>query len=149
MLELSDYLSLFPGSSREKTRLVELASLVLQQVMDLKAVIGSLNAAYSVGGAEGTVLDEVAASFGLYRADTTDGQSAADEAFRQYLPATLNRWQWDGTSEGVPAILEKSQPGSEQSDNGDGTVTAVPGGTLPGEIGKLFPVPAGVRVIHN
>ena len=61
----------------------------------------------------------------------------------------LNLWQWDGTNEGVPAILEKIQPGSEQSDNGDGTVTAVPGGTLPGEIGKLFPVPAGVRVIHN
>ena len=148
-MTLSDYLSLFPGSSREKTRLVELASLVLQQVMDLKAVIGSLNAAYSVGGAEGTNLDEVAASFGLYRADTVDGQSAADEVFRQYLLAKLNLWQWDGTNEGVPAILEKIQPGSEQSDNGDGTVTAVPGGTLPGEIGKLFPVPAGVRVIHN
>ena len=39
-MTLSDYLSLFPGSSREKTRLVELASLVLQQVMDLKAVAG-------------------------------------------------------------------------------------------------------------
>ena len=148
-MTLSDYLALFPGSSREKARLVELASLVLQQVMDLKAVIGSLNAAYSVGGAEGTVLDEVAASFGLHRADTADGQSAADEVFRQYLLAKLNLWQWDGTNEGVPAILEKIQPGSEQSDNGDGTVTAVPGGTLPGEIGKLFPVPAGVRVIHN
>ena len=39
-MTLNDDLSLFPGSTREKSRLMAMASAVLQQTVDLQAVVG-------------------------------------------------------------------------------------------------------------
>ena len=142
-MTLSDYLALFPGASRGKTRFMALAEAVLRQVMDLQAVIASMNSAFSFSEAEGKQLDLLAESVGLSRADTAAGAICTDEQFRRFLTAKLALWGWDGTNEGVPAVLEAGLPGSTETDNGNGTVTVNPAGMDPG----LVPVPAGVRVV--
>ena len=137
MEQLTDYLALFPGASREKERFMALAEAVLSQVMDLAAFVSSLPAGFSVANAEGIQLDGIAAVLGLCRET-----GRTDEAFRQYVLAKLTLWGWDGTNEGVPAALA-AQPGVSVRDNGDGTVTVSPAGT-----GKdLIPVPAGIRAV--
>lgn len=144
-MQLTDYLSLFPASGRDKPRFMALAEVVLKQVTDLIPLTEQLLSGFSVASAEGVQLDALGASFGLKRADTAAGAGASDEVFRQFLLAKLDRWTWDGTNEGVPAVLAKICPGSSQRDNGNGTVTASPGGALPAAAEDLFPVPAGVR----
>ena len=140
-----DWLSLFPGSSRDKPRLMALAGAVLRQAEDLVSVIEALQPAFSFAAAEGIQLDSLARSVGLDRGDV--GADAPDEAFRQYLLAKLALWTWDGTNGTVPDVLAAALPGSTQRDNGDGTVTVTGAGTLPA--GSVFPVPAGIRIIHN
>ena len=134
-MQLSDYLSLFPGASREKPRFMALAEAVLSQAMDLVPLIASLQAGYSFASAEGARLDAVAEAAGLKR-----DPGSTDEAFRQYLLDKLLLWTWDGTNEGVPAVLPE---GVTLCDNGDGTVTVTPAGTR----ADILPVPAGIRVI--
>ena len=143
---LSDYLELFPGASRDKPRFMTLAEAVLRQVMDLQAVVAAMNAAFSFAQAEGTQLDLLAESIGLKRADTLTGAGCADEQFRQFLLAKLALWGWDGTNEGVPAVLEAGLPGNTERDNGNGTVTVSPGTGLPAPVKDLAPVSAGVKV---
>ena len=75
------------------------------------------------------------------------GTGIPDETFRRYLLAKLALWTWDGTNETVPDVLAAALPGCTQTDNGDGTVTVTGTGTLPA--GSVFPVPAGIRIIHN
>ncbi len=70
---IEDYLSLFPGSTREKARFMELAEAVLRQVTDLQAVVAFMNGAFSFAEAEGKQLDLLAESVGLSRADTAAG----------------------------------------------------------------------------
>ena len=133
-MQLSDYLALFPGASREKERFMALAEAVLRQAGDLMNVIASVRAGYSFAAAEGAQLDAIAEAVGLTREN-----GMADEAFRQYLHQKLTLWTWDGTNAGVPAVLPA---GVTETDNMDGTVTVSPAG-----MGKeLLPVPAGIRV---
>ena len=146
MMQLADYLALFPGASREKARFMALAEAVLRQVTDLQAVVAAMNAAFSFASAEGVQLDLLAESVGLKRADTSAGAGCTDEAFRQFLLAKLALWGWDGTNEGVPAVLEAGLPGNTERDNGNGTVTMSPGTGLPAPVKHLAPVPAGVRI---
>ena len=134
-MQLNDYLALFPGASRGKARFMALAEAVLRQAADLAPLIRSVPAAYSFSHAEGVRLDEIAEAAGLKR-----DPGSTDEAFRQYLLAKLLRWTWDGTNEGVPAVLPE---GVTLCDNGDGTVTVTPAGTR----ADILPVPAGIRVI--
>ena len=148
-MTLADYLVLFPGASREKPRFMALAEAVLRQAADLQPVVGQLQSAFSLDTAEGVQLDVLGASFGLSRADTADGAAATDEAFRRYIRDKIRLWQWDGTNGGAAAVLAASLPGSVQADNQDGTVTAIPAGTLPAEAEVLFPVPAGIRAIKE
>ncbi|MBR2660561.1 MAG: hypothetical protein IKE15_04085 [Clostridia bacterium] len=134
-MELSGYLSLFPGASREKPRFMALAEAVLRQAADLIPLVRSMQSAYSFSQAEGIQLDAIAEAAGLKREP-----GMADEAFRRYLLAKLKLWTWDGTNEGVPEALPE---GVTLSDNGDGTVSVSPAGTNP----DLLPVPAGVQTV--
>ncbi len=131
-LELNDYLALFPGASRGKPRFMALAEAVLQQAVDLMDLVASMQSGFSFASAEGTQLDAVAETVGLEREN-----GMTDEAFRQYLLQKLKLWGWDGTNEGVPAVLPE---GVTETDNQDGTVTVSPAGTNR----DLLPVPAGV-----
>ena len=133
-MELRDYGSLFPGSSREKPKFMALAEAVLGQCMDLAAVTDALPAGFSAASAVGVQLDAVAGVLGLGRE-----AGMTDEVFRQYLLARLKSWTWDGTNEGMRAVLPE---GVTVTDNQDGTVTADPAGTRT----ELLPVPAGIRI---
>ena len=77
-MTLDDYLSLFPGSTREKPRFMAVASALLQQVIDLQATVGELNAAFSPASAQGVQLDALGESLGLSRLDTSAGAAATD-----------------------------------------------------------------------
>ena len=139
------WLSLFPGASRDKPRLMALAGAVLRQAEDLVSVIEALQPAFSFAAAEGIQQDSLARSVGVDRGDV--GADALDEAFRQYLLAKLALWSWDGTNKTVPEVLGIALPGSTQTDNGDGTVSIT--GSSPVEVSKVFPIPAGIGTMHN
>ena len=133
-MQVSDYLALFPGASREKERFMALAETLLRQAGDLMNVIASVPGGYSFAVAEGAQLDAIAEAVGLTRES-----GMTDEAFRQYLHQKLTLWTWDGTNAGVPAVLPD---GVTETDNMDGSVTVNPAGTDR----VLLPVPAGIRV---
>ncbi len=137
--ELSDYLSLFPASSRERPRFMALAEAVLRQAADLMSLAAALQPGYSFARAEGIQLDRTAEASGLKRTDL--GTDVPDETFRRYVLAKLALWTWDGTNETVPAVLEAACPGSTLTDNGDGTVT------VNGE--SVIPIPAGIGITIN
>ena len=134
---MTDYLALFPGTSREKARFMALAEAVLRQATDLKALAASLQSGFSVARAAGKQLDALAEAMGFRRETGT-----TDADFRQYLLSKLKLWTWDGTN---PGALDVLPAGVTMTDNGNGTVTVTPAGTDPG----LLPVPAGVRIIMN
>ncbi len=136
-MTIEEYLALFPGASREKSRFMALAEAVLSQVLDLQNLVSQIRAGYSVGSAAGAQLDAVAAAVGLRRVSGIE----TDEAFRQYLLAKLCLWGWDGSNEGVPAALA-AQPGVTVSDNGNGTVSVSPAGSDP----DVLPIPAGIGI---
>lgn len=131
---MSDYLSLFPASSRERPRFMALAEAVLRQAADLMTLAAALQPGYSFACAEGIQLDSMAEASGLKRANL--GTDVPDEAFRWYVLAKLALWTWDGTNETVPAVLEAASPGSILTDNGDGTVMV--------NGGSVLPIPAGI-----
>ena len=144
-MESGDYIALFPGSTREKQRFMEMAAAVLQQVTDLHAVVGEINEAFAPESALGNQLEALAASLGLSRLDTSTGAGVTDEAFRDFIRKKLIQWGWDGTNKAVPAIVAKIQQGASQTDNMNGTVTVTGAGTQPAPVKDLFPITAGVR----
>ncbi len=144
-MESGDYIALFPGSTREKQRFMEMAAAVLQQVTDLQAVVGQINDAYSPASAQGAQLEALAESLGLSRLDTSAGAVVTDEAFRDFIQKKLIQWGWNGTNKAVPAIVTKLQQGASQVDNMNGTVTVTDAGTQPAPVKALFPITAGVR----
>ena len=145
-MTLTDYLSLFPGASREHPRFMALAEAVLRQATDLITLTAETQPGFSFASAEGKQLDDLAAAVGLNRADTAAGPACTDEVFRAYALAKLALWSWDGTNGTVPAVLDVALTGSVQTDNQDGTVTAMPDGVLPAPAKTLFPFPAGVGI---
>ena len=142
---MEECLALFPGSTREKQRFMAITTVVLQQVMDLQAVVGETNDAYSPASAQGSQLDVLAESLGLSRLDTSAGAAVTDEFFRDFIQKKLIQWGWDGTNKAVPAIVAKIQQGASQVDNMNGTVTVTGAGTQPASVKALFPITAGVR----
>ena len=136
-MNIEQYLGLFPGASREKPRFMALAEAVLQQVVDLMALIESIQSGFSFATAEGEQLDAIAESVGLSRE-----YGMTDEAFRAYLLQKLKLWTWDGTNVAVPAVLPE---GVTETDNRNGTVTVIPVGTRQ----DLLPVPAGVATVSS
>ncbi len=143
---IQDYLGLFPGSTKEKPRLIAVASAVLQQVVDLQAVVGEVNAAFAPATALGVQLDALGESLGLSRLDTTAGAAATEEVYRDFIRKKLIRWGWDGTNKSVPRIAEQLQVGSVEKDNQNGTVTVTGAGTQPAAVKDVYPVTAGVAV---
>ena len=144
---IEECLALFPGSTREKQRFMAITTVVLQQVMDLQAVVGETNDAYSPASAQGSQLDALAESLGLSRLDTSAGAAVTDEFFRDFIQKKLIQWGWDGTNKAVPAIVAKIQQGASQVDNMNGTVTVTGAGTQPAPVKALFPVTAGIRSV--
>ena len=140
-----EWLSLFPGASRDRPRFMALAEAILRQAEDLAALAVQIQAGFSFARAEGIQLDQIAEAIGLNRRDI--GADVPDETFRQYLLAKLALWTWDGTNKTVPEVLGIALPGSTQTDNGDGTGSIT--GLFPMELEKSFPIPAGIREIHN
>ena len=136
-MNIEQYLGLFPGASREKPRFMALAEAVLQQVVDLMALIESIQSGFSFATAEGEQLDAIAESVGLSRE-----YGMTDKAFRAYLLQKLKLWTWDGTNVAVPAVLPE---GVTETDNRNGTVTVIPVGTWQ----DLLPVPAGVATVSS
>ena len=136
-MNIEQYLGLFPGASREKPRFMALAEAVLQQVVDLMALIESIQSGFSFATAEGEQLDVIAESVGLSRE-----YGMTDKAFRAYLLQKLKLWTWDGTNVAVPAVLPE---GVTETDNRNGTVTVIPVGTWQ----DLLPVPAGVATVSS
>jgi hypothetical protein len=124
-----------------------MASAVLQQVMDLQAVVGEVNAAFSPASAQGTQMDALGESLGLSRLDTTAGAAATDEVYREFILKKLIRWGWDGTNKSVPGITEQLQAGSVEKDNQNGTVTVTGAGTQPAAVKEIYPITAGVRMV--
>ena len=145
-MTLDDYLSLFPGSTREKARFMSLAGAVLQQMIDLQATVEELNAAFAPASAQGVQLDALGESLGLSRLDTSAGAAATDEVYRDFIRKKLIRWGWDGTNKAVPGITEQLQAGSVEKDNQNGTVTVTGAGTQPATVKEIYPVTGGVRV---
>ena len=146
-MNLNDYLALFPGSSREKQRFMALATAVLQQVVELQAVVGEINGAFSPESAQGEQLDMLGASLGLSRADTSAGVTASDVVFRDFIRKKLIRWGWDGRNVTVPEVMGKIQPGAAIADNQNGTVTVTGAGVQPAAVKALFPIAAGIRAV--
>ena len=135
-----NYISLFPGSSREKPKFMALAAAVLRQAADLITLAQNIVPGFSVGSAVGVQLDDIGSSFGIPR---QEGWS--DSTYRNVLLRKLKRNTWNGTNETAPQYLE---PGESLVDNGDGTVTVqAPGLPLPAE--ELLPVPIGIRVVNG
>ena len=124
---------------------MSLAGAVMQQVMDLQAVVGELNAAFSPATARGTQLDTLGESLGLSRLDTSAGAAATDEVYRVFIRKKLIRWGWDGTNKSMPGIAEQLQAGSVEKDNQNGTVTVTGAGTQPAAVKEIYPITAGVR----
>ena len=145
-MTFEDYLSLFPGSTREKPRLMAVASAVLQQAVDLQAVVGEVNVAFAPASAQGVQLDALGESLGLSRLDTTAGAAATDEVYRDFIRKKLIRWGWDGTNKSVPGITEQLQAGSVENDNQNGTVTVTGAGSQPATVKDIYPVTGGIRV---
>ena len=136
-MELNDYLALFSGNMRDKEKLMALAEAVLTQVMDLSALVDSLQAAYSVDEAEGIQLDRLAAASGLSRSDL--GNSVSDAEFREYIREKCKLWTWDGTNAGMSDVMPE---GITETDNMNLTVSVNPAGTNQG----ILPLPAGMNV---
>ena len=140
-----DYLTLFPGSTREKQRFMSLATEVLRQVTELQTVIGLINEAFAPAASEGAQLEALAASLGLSRLDTSAGATVTDEVFRYFIQKKLIRWSWDGTNRSVPEVVAKIKPGAVETDNQNGTVAVTGASGLPASVKELFPISAGVR----
>ena len=99
-MNLTDYIALFPGATREKPRFMALAEAVLRQAADLQALVPLLPEAYSLEHAVGIQLDALAGSVGLSRADSPQGAGATDGEFRAFVADKLRLWRWDGTNGG-------------------------------------------------
>ena len=143
-MESGDYLDLFPGASREKTRFMALVTAVVQQVVDLQVVVAQINGAFAPESAQGAQLDDLAASMGLSRLDTSAGAAVTDAVFRDFIQKKLIQWSWDGTNASIPEIVAKLQQGAVQTDNQNGTVTVTGASGLPAPVIELFPIPCGV-----
>ena len=148
MLSLESYLEMFPAATREKPRFMALARAVMTQAAELLALVQTeIPAAYDLETASGAQLDALGDLLNVPR----PLPSTSDENYRFLLRARIAVHHWDGTNESLPEVLEAAFPGREAKliDNQDGTVTASVSGTLPFSLEELFPVPAGVRLVHG
>lgn len=140
-MNITDYLSLFPGHTREKPRFMALAEAILHQVEDLRQLILEMEYALSFIDASGIQLDVLGDSVFVPRLEGWD-----DETYRSVLLRKLKLWTWDGTNESVPSILSE---GESLQDNDNCTVTVHMDAGLPVPIHEIMPVPVGVQAMIN
>ena len=132
-----DYMTLFPGYTRDKPRFAALAAAVLQQVNDLIALIPELESGFSVAHAVGAQLDALGVSLSIPRQSGWN-----DETYRSILLRKLRRNQWDGLNS---SAFEYVDEGETFTDNCNGTVTAVTVEAVPA--GEVMPVPMGFKAV--
>ena len=132
-----DYMTLFPGYTRDKPRFAALAAAVLQQVYDLIALVPEMESGFSVAHAVGAQLDAIGASVSIPRQSGWN-----DETYRSIILRKLRRNQWDGLNSSAFEFVEE---GESFCDNCNGTVTATTVEAVPA--GEVMPVPMGVRAI--
>ncbi|MBR6966164.1 MAG: hypothetical protein IKH81_03680 [Clostridia bacterium] len=140
-MNITDYLSLFPGHTREKPRFMALAEAILHQVEDLWQLLPEMECAFSFSYASGLQLDALGASVSVPRREGWD-----DETYRSVLLRKLKLWTWDGTNETVPSFLSE---GETLQDNDNMTVTVHADEPLPVPSDEWFPVPAGVKAVEG
>ena len=132
-----DYMTLFPGYTRDKPRFAALAAAVLQQVYDLIALVPELESGFSVAHAVGVQLDTLGTSLSIPRQSGWD-----DETYRSILLRKLRRNQWNGLNDNAFDYVDE---GETFSDNCNGTVTATTVEAVPA--GEVMPVPMGFKAV--
>ena len=130
-----DYMTLFPGYTRDKPHFAALAAAVLQQTTDLIALVPELESGFSVAHAVGIQLDALGASLSIPRQSGWN-----DETYRSILLRKLRRNQWNGLND---SAFEYIDAGETFIDNCNGTVTAVTVEAVPA--GEVMPVPMGFK----
>ena len=132
-----DYMTLFPGYTRDKPHFAALAAAVLQQVNDLIALVPEMESGLSVAHAVGAQLDALGVSLSIPR------QSGwSDETFRSILLRKLRRNQWNGLN---TSAFEYIDEGETFIDNCNGTVTAATVEAVPAS--EVMPVPIGFKSV--
>ena len=132
-----DYMTLFPGYTRDKPRFAALAAAVLQQVYDLIALVPEMESGFSVAHALGIQLDVLGASVSIPRQSGWN-----DETYRSILLRKLRRNQWNGLND---SAFEYIDAGETFIDNCNGTVTATTVEAVP--TGEVMPVPMGFKAV--
>ena len=132
-----DYMTLFPGYTRDKPRFIALAEAILRQVTDLMDLVPQLASGFSFASAEGKQLDALGESVGIIRQEDWD-----DESYRKVLLKKLKLFTWDGTNE---RAFDFAGEGETFVDNDDGTVTART--VLPLAAAEVMPVPMGIKAV--
>ena len=130
-----DYITLFPGYTRDKPHFAALAAAVLQQVNDLIALVPELDSGFSVAHAVGEQLDALGVSLSIPRQSGWN-----DETYRSILLRKLRRNQWNGLND---SAFEYIDAGETFTDNCNGTVTATTVEAVPA--GEVMPVPMGFK----
>ena len=130
-----DYMTLFPGYTRDKPRFAALTAAVLQQVNDLIALVPEMESGFSVAHAVGEQLDALGVSLSIPRQSGWN-----DETYRSILLRKLRRNQWNGLND---SAFEYVDEGETFTDNCNGTVTAVTVEAVPA--GEVMPVPMGFK----
>ena len=132
-----DYMTLFPGYTRDKPHFAALAAAMLQQVYDLIALVPDLESGFSVAHAVGAQLDALGASLSSPRQSGWN-----DETYRSILLRKLRRNQWNGLND---SAFEYVDEGETFIDNCNGTVTAATVEAVPA--GEVMPVPMGFKAV--
>ena len=132
-----DYMTLFPGYTRDKPRFAALAAAVLQQVNDLIALVPELESGFSVAHAVGEQLDALGVSLSIPRQSGWN-----DETYRSILLRKLRRNQWNGLNDSSFGYVDE---GETFTDNCNGTVTATTVEAVPA--GEVMPVPMGFKAV--
>ena len=132
-----DYMTLFPGYTRDKPHFAALAAAMMQQVNDLIALVPELESGFSVGQAVGVQLDALGASVSVSRQNGWD-----DETYRSILLRKLRRNQWNGLNDSAFDYVDE---GETFTDNCNGTVTATTVEAVPAK--EVMPVPMGFKTV--
>ena len=132
-----DYMTLFPGYTRDKPHFAALAAAVLQQVNDLIALVLEMESGFSVAHAVGAQLDALGVSLSIPRQSGWN-----DETYRSILLRKLRRNQWNGLNS---CAFEYVDEGETFTDNCNGTVTATTVEAVPAK--EVMPVPMGFKTV--
>ena len=132
-----DYMTLFPGYTRDKPRFAALATAVLQQVYDLIALVPEMESGFSVAHAVGEQLDALGVTLSIPRQSGWN-----DETYRSILLRKLRRNQWNGLNS---CAFEYVDEGETFTDNCNGTVTATTVEAVPAN--EVMPIPMGFKAV--